>query len=701
MKFFCGFFSKNQSGSVHPVPLRSQQIWDDPFSVYLCGNWKNRNILTYDQNGTKILIIGDIFEKEKRIQSIITDVCTNNVCDFTPLTRLSGNYNLIIQDKQNLYLFSDMASLSPIYYAVTDEFVIYSSNSLVIQQLLKAKLDDKWLASYLLCAGMTDFIHNSSPFLGVKCVPPCHFLLLSPDGIRLKKYYIVTEKEKGIGLAEAAELFRDSLCTSVQNRVQQCDQISSDLSGGLDSTTLSLIAADALAEKSLELTAITYESFDSSEREDVELAKYAANSRKNINHIIFNSSHIPLPYSHLEKAPLTDEPIGFLCVWEDTCYGLEFTASKGSVLHLSGEGGDPVLLASYSYLADLIQFRKLPLFFRHVYDWSRLKALSPYLWIQNSLALRLKSYQKWLRKKSIRLVKGIPCYSKEKSILGWSCSPGQADWYTQETRMIAGQQLMKYSIKAEPFLPSPGQHHSIVDIHFTGRISRITQQLGESYGVSIQFPYLDHSVIYTCMRTQVEDRMTPNEYKPLLKKAFCNELPHKILSRTTKGNYTYDMYYGMKINSPAVLEQLRYSLLADRGLIDLNKFRESIEKLGMGINIRLAELNFTLALEFWLRQIAKNPIQFWGKRLMNIRVPDHIYLSEVDGQMILLDTRKNVYYALNETGCELLKMLAKGIATTDAINQIAKIYEEDENTVKRDLEPFLNYLLSEGILERK
>lgn len=86
---------------------------------------------------------------------------------------------------------------------------------------------------------------------------------------------------------------------------------------------------------------------------------------------------------------------------------------------------------------------------------------------------------------------------------------------------------------------------------------------------------------------------------------------------------------------------------------------------------------------------------------MNIRVPDHIYLSEVDGQMILLDTRKNVYYALNETGCELLKMLAKGIATTDAINQIAKIYEEDENTVKRDLEPFLNYLLSEGILERK
>lgn len=611
MKFFCGFFPTNRSQSEHPVPLRNRQIWGEPYPVYLCGSWSEQDFFVYDQYDTKILIIGDFYEKEKRTQSLLADVCTKVIRDYTALTRLPGNYNLIIQDQQNLYLFSDMASLRPIYYAVTDAFVVYASNSLVIQQLLKAKVNEKWLASYLLCAGMTDFIHRISPFEGVECVPPCHYLQLSPTGITLKKYDIVPDTEMGIGLSEAARLFRKDLLTSVQNRVRLCDRVSSDLSGGLDSTTLSLIAADVLAETNRKLTAVTYDSLNPSEKEDVELAKYAAERRGNIEHIILESNRLPLAYSRLDESPLTDEPIGFLCVWENICYGLEVAASKGTELHLSGEGGDPVLLASYSYLADLIQFSKLPAFFRHAYGWSRLKAHSPFQWIRYSVALRLTSYQRWLRKKSRQLLRGNPHRSKWEAVLGWSGSPGEAGWYTQKARILAGRQLAEYSAKLQPYLPSPGQHHSMVDLHFTGRISRVTQQIGESLGVNIQFPYLDHSVIHTCMRADAEDRTTPYEYKPLLKEAFCHDLPPRIFSRTTKGNYTYDMFYGMKINGPTVQEQLRHSLLADRGLIDLDEFRKSVEKLGMGIDVRLAELNYTLALEFWLRRIAKDPIRFW------------------------------------------------------------------------------------------
>lgn len=86
---------------------------------------------------------------------------------------------------------------------------------------------------------------------------------------------------------------------------------------------------------------------------------------------------------------------------------------------------------------------------------------------------------------------------------------------------------------------------------------------------------------------------------------------------------------------------------------------------------------------------------------MKVRVPEHVYLSELDGRIVLLDTRKNQYYALNETGCELLKALKEGTPTADAIDHIAAFYNEDRNKVKKDMESFIHYLISEGLLERQ
>jgi len=103
MKFFCGFFPTNRSQSEHPVPLRNRQIWGEPYPVYLCGSWSEQDFFVYDQYDTKILVIGDFYEKEKRTQSLLADVCTKVIRDYTALTRLPGNYNLIIQDQQNSF----------------------------------------------------------------------------------------------------------------------------------------------------------------------------------------------------------------------------------------------------------------------------------------------------------------------------------------------------------------------------------------------------------------------------------------------------------------------------------------------------------------------------------------------------------------------------------------------------------------------
>ncbi|RAL21962.1 hypothetical protein DL897_15365 [Thermoflavimicrobium daqui] len=169
--------------------------------------------------------------------------------------------------------------------------------------------------------------------------------------------------------------------------------------------------------------------------------------------------------------------------------------------------------------------------------------------------------------------------------MGWSSLPSNAIWYTEEAKYKAGELLIQYSNEAEPFSYKAGQHQSMVDINLIGRTSRIEKQIADRIGINLHFPYLDHHIIQTCMSTNMEERMSPYEFKPLLKKAFNRELPKKLLERTTKGDYTYDLFFGMKKNVHQILELLQTSHLAEQekgphSLRPVNSYRKYVEDYG-------------------------------------------------------------------------------------------------------------------------
>ncbi|MBE9162969.1 albusnodin/ikarugamycin family macrolactam cyclase [Tychonema sp. LEGE 06208] len=599
-RWFYGFLAEAEDVALaFAKPCNSQIIWKDKSYLFLCGSWKKTDYFYLSQGEVELAIIGRLLiHSEPLFDQINLAVRTK---DYRILMKLPGNYNLIVKDGNQNYIFTDRASLKPIFYTVKNSSIVYSSHCVAIKELIDAKVNLSWLAAWLMYPGMIGIDKNSSPFCNIQIVPPGHYLQVSPGKVVCEPYW--TEPTELKDRLEAAEQLREQLIAAVERRVDLYDIVTSDLSGGMDSTSLSLIAAKTLANQGRKLHTITFASSSVTELEDLKYAQQAASFYPNISSVVLDSNKFPMAYSNLDEMPMTDEPAPVATTLGRFLYGLEVVKSKGSQLHLSGDGGDAVLLAPYSYLADLVQNAHLGTLIRHSFGWAKVKNISPIALISNSVKLATTSYRRWLLQQTKKLKSGQISYEQIQKIIAWSSPPSCASWYTQKTTELVIQQLQQYMADAKPFSNQPGQHGAIESIYAMGRSCRILQQVAEIYGVNLDVPYLDSLVVDACLCARTEEKTTPFMFKPLLHAAFRYDLPEIILNRTTKGDYTRDMFDGIRQNQTQVNELLQSSCLADLGLIDLEKFRIAIENFSMGFNIGLCQFEITLEVEFWLRSV--------------------------------------------------------------------------------------------------
>ena len=359
------------------------------------------------------------------------------------------------------------------------------------------------------------------------------------------------------------------------------------------------------------MNTITSESIES---EDVNWARQAAELYPNIIHNVIGRQEFPTVYSNLEDIPLTDQPAGIINFIGSFRYSMEVIKATGSQIHMSGEGGDAVVIAPHGYLADLVLRGQIKTFIRHFFGWCRAsKRISPIPLMSNIIRLSTTSYRHWLSQQAQQLMTKQARHQQNQVLsLEWSEPADTVSWYTEEAIDLVVKGLQRYATVALPFADLPGQHAAVAGIHLMGRFARVEQQLAETYGVSIDFPYLDSLVLDACLSTKTENRTSPFAVKPIMYEAFHNDLPKSVLTRTTKGNYSPDILHGMHHNLALLKELLQNSRLADMGLIKIRDFRVAMELVSTGLQRELlGYFNETLVLELWLRRVLDGGYDFW------------------------------------------------------------------------------------------
>lgn len=474
---------------------------------------------------------------------------------------LRGNYQTIIRLSDQLWLFSDLSNVRPIFYTKQNEDWLFSSHLSILHERKQSSLNLSWFRRSLSTGGF--HIQKETPYQEIKAIPGGFGLHISKNDAQLFQVWNV-DTERFLSLDEAKEILKEELTASVLLR---CDgkKITTELSGGLDSSTVTWIAAKKYPVKSITI-------IGKEENEDGQIARKIADKQENIQHFQYKQDEFSSIFSDMDKI-YTDYPISFYWSASDTKKILSWAKKNKSDIHFSGEGGDTVLGADFTYLVDLIHQGKWKTFISHAIGWADKKKQSPWRWINAS----------------IRLAFHIPYNPNQKHPL-YSIN-NQVDWFNFPNIVNKGRYSKRQGIS-----------DTLAGIHYLGYVSHGLKDLAEQEQVKLCVPYFDHNVIRICMRVRSEEKMNPYVLKPLLKRAFENELPQCLLNRNTKGDYTPDVYEGMKKNFSWFQDNFRTMYLADLGLVDLRKFRECFNRLEMGVPIKLMKFQHTLSLEMWLRQ---------------------------------------------------------------------------------------------------
>ena len=165
--------------------------------------------------------------------------------------RLNGMFAFGVWDgrRQELLLARDRLGVKPLYYAARQDGVLFGSEpkSVLAHPDFRAEIDAEGLAELFSQVGTGTPGHGV--YLGLSQVRPGTLVRAGRDGIRESAYWRLEACEHAGDLASTAGTVRELLADIVHRQTVADVPPCSLLSGGLDSSVVSALAADSLSRR--------------------------------------------------------------------------------------------------------------------------------------------------------------------------------------------------------------------------------------------------------------------------------------------------------------------------------------------------------------------------------------------------------------------------------------------------------------------
>lgn len=173
--------------------------------------------------------------------------------------RLLGDFALAVFDRgqKSLFLARDPVGVRPLFYYATPGRIAFATTIEIILALpgVPRVIDETEVAAnlinYLLPTGARTY------YRGVCKLKPGHWLKVQDGALTTRRYWEPLRHDRHVGLTmeQAAEGLNAELVRSVRARLQTDQSIGSHISGGLDSSALTLLSEDLLRRRNQGLAA--------------------------------------------------------------------------------------------------------------------------------------------------------------------------------------------------------------------------------------------------------------------------------------------------------------------------------------------------------------------------------------------------------------------------------------------------------------
>ena len=501
---------------------------------------------------------------------------------------LIGEFALFLFDgvAQKVLLIRDHIGGRSLYYHYDKERLICSSDlgSLVEAVRIPLEVNVDYVAGYL----MYDPEPELTAYKNIHAVKPFHVVTFSAAGLQCTKQYWDLATVKPIRFktdAEYEEGFRFHFTNAVRGPLRTDGPVFSDLSGGLDSSSIVCVAHQLIESGEALAPELFTVSFVSTGSPTSDQTKHISCIEEHIGRTGFHIDETDYPlFSTLstENAVSNLNPLLF-CEAKHRRISRLMGRTNAHVL-LSGVGGDEIACAQQypaPELADLLVEFRFKSFHERLRAWSR-RTKRPYITLLRDAVRLLLPHQLQTRHETSK--------------------PGVVPDFLQ-AQFVNDFSLRSRHVARSPFacdMPSANDQA----LGFWTAIRSIAagwrSEMTRGY---ISYPFLARPLVEYMQAIPHTQRVQIGKSRFLMRRALSEVLPQAIVKRRDKGNPQETIARAFMNEWPRLRPFFKDSRIASHGYVNQTSFVSAVEDYRLGKDIHLAMLLKFLSLEFWLRRL--------------------------------------------------------------------------------------------------
>ena len=265
---------------------------------------------------------------------------------------LNGAFSICLRDKNKnrTLLIRDHLGLRPFYFFKTNEIISYGSDPNIIKEVLKLSLSFNREKILAYITKLTQETANQTYFERIESVPPRSVLIFEDEKVKKIKYFnfeIERTKRKEDDLISE---FEDIFTNVIDEQIGTKDAFGTALSGGLDSSSITCVAAKVAKEKNKKISAYSaiFSQLNLKDENITNETKYSklVAKQSGANHRIVSIEKIDVIKKILDSQQNLPEPN-----YHGNQYIDEYIFSKLNQdnvdIYLSGYDGDSVITYGY------------------------------------------------------------------------------------------------------------------------------------------------------------------------------------------------------------------------------------------------------------------------------------------------------------------------------------------------------------------